>query len=309
VDLRVTSLMQADRIVSNLRLSVNRQDVLQQAISTGVRVQQPSDGPAAYLGARQADALVRRLDAYVTTTGDATNGLNASVSALQDVTQLLTNAAGLASQGINATTDSSSFGALAAQVDGLIDRMLALGNTQVDGRYLYGGTATQQPPFKVTAQNAAGAPTTIAYQGATQRARALIGPGQTVDTHYAGSQVFQGNGDVFQALMGLRDTLRDTTLTSTARTQALTQQMGQLETARTGVLQTVGEQSAALESLDAVQTRLSDVQVSLKERSGDLVGTDFADAVVRLQAEQTAYQAALSVAAKTFTPGLLDLLR
>jgi flagellar hook-associated protein 3 FlgL len=310
VDLRVTGLMQANQAVASLRSSAARQSALQQAIATGARVRQPSDDPVAYLGARRADALNDRLAVYQTTTGDATNDLNASVSALQDGSQLLTQASSLASQGINASTDPSSYGALASQVDSLIDRMLALGNTQVDGRYLYGGTATQTPPFAVTTRGVDGRPTAISYQGAADRARALIGPGQTADTHYAGSQVFQSGGaDVFQALISLRDTLNDTSLSPTARAAALTQQMGQLQTARTAVLQTVGEQSATLESLQAVQTRLSDVQLSAQARSGDLVSTDYASAVIRLQEEQTTYQAALSMAAKTFSTGLMDFLR
>src|SRR5581483_9261401 len=111
-----------------------------------------------------------------------------------------------------------------------------------DGQYIFGGTATQTPPFAVTAQNANGRPTAIAYQGAAERARALVGPGQTVDTQYTGSQVFQSAGDVFQSLIALRDTLNDSSLTADARNQALTQQLGQLQSARTGILQTVGEQ-------------------------------------------------------------------
>ena len=70
-----------------------------------------------------------------------------------------------------------------------------------------------------------------------------------------------------------------------------------------------GSESATLESLQAVQTRLSDVQLSAQARSGDLVSTDYASAVIRLQEEQTTYQAALSMAAKTFSTGLMDFLR
>jgi flagellar hook-associated protein 3 FlgL len=301
--------VQADRAVAALRQSVARQAALQQSISSGVRLQRPSDGPSDYVAAHETLALNQRLGTYLNTAGEATSDLNVSVSALLEGGQLLNQAADLASQGINGATDPTSFDALASQVDNVIDRMLALGNSQAGGRYLYGGTATQQPPFAITARGSDGRPTAISYQGSGERAQVLIGPGQTVDTRYAGDQVFQSaGGDVFQALIGLRDALRNSSLDPTARTQALTQQFTQIQNAHTAVLQTVGEQSASLESLDAVQNRIQDVQLDLQKRAGDLQGTDYADAVVRLQEEQTTYQATLATTAKIFSASLLNFL-
>src|SRR5262249_10317471 len=155
------------------------------------------------------------------TMSDSTADLNASVAALQDGNQVLNRASQLAQEGINATSEGQDYEALASEVDGLINRVLSTANSQSDGRYLFGGTATTQPPFSVTTQDAQGRPTAVTYAGSAERSNALIGPGQTVDTHYAGSQVFQQPGaDVFQSLIGLRDDLRNANLDPNAKAKA-----------------------------------------------------------------------------------------
>lgn len=307
---RVTNYLRAEQTLSYLRRSTVRQAVLQESIASGYRVTRPSDAPADFVAAQQAETQFDRLNTYLNNVREGSNNLNESVSALQQVSALLNKATQITSQGINGTTDPTSYDALATEIDGVLDRMLQLGNSQVNGRYLYGGTATQDAPFTVATRDVNNRPATIVYQGSNERARTLIGPGEPTDTLYVGQQVFQRAGaDTFATLIGIRDDLRNTTLTGPARADALTQRMAQLETIRTSILQTIGEQSASLETLEAVQSRVQDVQLSLQERSGNLRATDYADAIIRLNQETTIYQATLAVTAKIFDASLLSFLR
>src|SRR5208337_5014218 len=102
-----------------------------------------------------------------------------------------TQAEQIASEGSNSTNDTTTNEALATQVDALINSLLSVANTQNGNTYLFGGTASNKPPFAVAASNSAGLPQSIVYNGSSQRGSVNIGQEQTVNTLYAGSQIFQ----------------------------------------------------------------------------------------------------------------------
>lgn len=311
MNIRVTAQTQTANAIAYLRQQTAAAAKYQDQISSGLRVKLPSDDPGGYAQLARAKADGLRFDTYRQTMTDATADLNAGVGALRDVNDVLVRAKQIAQEGINETTDPGSAAALATEVDSLIGRVLAAGNTQsADGKYLFGGTATGAPPFQVAATDAAGRPAAISYAGSADRARALIGPGQTVDTRYAGNQVFQRTGaDAFQALIDLRDNLRNTSLSNPARAAALTQSLSAVDAARNAIGDTTGEQAAHLAALDALQNRVGDLRLAAQERAGGIAGTDYAEAVVKLNQQQTALQATVAVSAKLLQPTLLDFIK
>ena len=198
---------------------------------------------------------------------------------------------------------------LASEVDGLIDRVLKAANSQPDGKSVFAGTAITTAPFRVATTDAQGRPATIAYDGAPERTRALTGPNQTVDTRYTGTEVFQQPGaDVFQSLIGLRDALRDTSLSAVDRSAAFQTRIASLDAARDGIADVTAEQASALATLQSIESLTSDVKLTADARIGDLSGTDFAEAVVKMQENETALQAIYATTAKLLSPGLLDFI-
>lgn len=305
MNVRVTGQTQSAATIAHLRRQSAAMAAYTEQASSGLRVQRASDDPARYAALVQARADGARLDGYAGTAADATSTLDAGVSALGDANQVLVRAKQIAQEGINATTDPQARQALAAEADGLLARLTRAANTQVEGRYLFGGTATDTPPFQTDASGA------TVYAGAADRGRALIGPGgQTADTRYAGGAIFQSAGaDAFAALRGLRDDLRNATLTDADRARVLTGRLTSLDAARTAVSGAVAEQSSTLAGLDALQTRVADLKLTAAVRAGDLEGADYAEAVVKMQEQQGSLQATMAVAAKLFETSLLDFIR
>jgi flagellar hook-associated protein 3 FlgL len=309
MNIRVTGQTQVSNAIAYIRNSSDGLAKYQDQLSSGLRVKLPSDDPVQYPALARAKAESARLTAYAATMSDATTSLNAGVSALQDANDVLTQAKQLAAQGANGDVNQNDQDALATQVDALIDRMVAAGNTQVNGHYLFGGTATDTPPFRVATTNAQGKPATIAYDGSADRGRALIGAGQTVDTKYVGSAVLQqGGGDVFQTLTSLRDALRDPAMSQAAKSQALNQSLSQIDTAQTAIGNAMGEQSSSLATLDSLQSRMQDLKLTADTRSGEIEGTDYAEAVVKMQEQENTLQASLAVSARLLQPSLLSFI-
>lgn len=312
MNIRVTGQTQTSNAITNMRQRAAELAKYQDQVSSGLRVTAPSDDPNAFTALSQAKVASARLGTYSQNVSDSTSVLNSSVSTLQDVNDALVRAKQIAIEGADAAASSSpsSVEALATEMDGIIDRVLKASNSQPDGQSIFGGTATSTQPFQVTATDAQGRPTAIAYQGAAERTRALTGPNQTVDTRFTGAEVFQQPGaDTFQALIALRDTLRNPALTGSARSAAFQQRLGELDTARSAIGDVVGEQAATLATLDALQSLTSDIKLTADTRIGELSGTDYAEAVVKMQEQETALQAIYATTSKLLQPGLLDFIR
>jgi flagellar hook-associated protein 3 FlgL len=312
VNLRVTSQTQTSSAIAYMRQRNAELAKYQEQLSSGVRLAKPSDDPAAFPALSQVKAASDRLGAYAQNISDSTAVLNAGVSALQTVNDLLVQAKSLALEGSDAatSTDPTSLEALATQVDGLIDQALKTANSQPDGKSIFGGTAISTQPFRVATTDAQGRPLTIAYGGADQRTRTLTGPEQTVDTRYVGSGVFQKPGaDVFQSLITLRDNLRSGSLTGAARDAAFQQSISDLDAARDGIGDVTAEQSANLATLQTVQNLTGDHKLTADERVGELQGTDYPAAIVKMQEQQAALQAIYATTSKLIQPGLLNFIQ
>jgi flagellar hook-associated protein 3 FlgL len=310
VNIRVTGQTQSANAIAYMQKQAAAAAKYQDQISSGLKVKAASDDPVNYTSLLQAKSAIERFDAYAQTVSDATTDLNAGVDALGEANQVLVRARQIAIEGADGATDFAGFEALAVEVDSLIERMMTAANSRVDGKYLFGGTATSTPPFRVGTVDAQGRPATFAYDGSADRARVLVGPGETVDTKYVGSDVFQQpGGDVFRSLIDLRNTLRDTSLTSGAKSQALSQRLGEVDAAREALSNTVGEQSSRLASLEAMKNRIGDLKLASTERATDLEAADIAEAIVRLQEQKTSLEATMAVTAQLLQPSLLDFLR
>jgi flagellar hook-associated protein 3 len=190
MNLRVSSQTQVSQALFYEQQQTATLARLQQQASSGNRILTPDDDPlgtVAVLNYNTQDAADTTALANV---NSATNTLNVSVSTLQDVHNILTQARSLAIQGANSGNDANSLSALGDQVDALLKQLVGDANTQNNGQYIYGGTKSSAAPF-VT--DAAG---NVSYVGGSQRAGVPVGSAQTVDTFYTGSEIFQppGNG-------------------------------------------------------------------------------------------------------------------
>lgn len=306
MNVRVTGQAQLAATLVQIRRQGAAQAKFQDQITSGQRVTAASDDPDAYASLSQSKAASAAFSTSLQVVSEATGALDSSVSALLDGNQVLTRAKQLAMTGADAGTDPSNYEGLATELDALIDRFTQAANAQFDGDYLFGGDNTKVPPFRATGANGQGKPTAVTYDGSATPAQTVIGGTQTVETRAVGSTVFAG---AFQALIKLRDNFRDPTLSDAQKAAAINQSIADLDGAATTLTATVGVQSSSLSGLDAVQNRLTDLKLASDTRAGALGATDYADAILHLKDEESAYQATLNIAAKFVPPSLFDFIR
>jgi flagellar hook-associated protein 3 FlgL len=302
MELRITPQIIAANAIANAQEQTDQLGILQQEASTGLRILQPSDDPSAALQVMSDQAQNNRLNVYHQNITDAESKLNSSVSTLNQVSNLLTQAKDLGLQGSNSGNTPQAYQAMADQVDSILKEVIQLGNTQQNGQYLYGGTASQTQPFTTNTQGQ------VVYNGSDQSMSEPIGQGQQAQTLFAGSQVFQ-SPDVFQALSSLRDALANANnLSSPAQITAVQQTLSGLDNANTNILDVVGQQSASLQNLQSIDQQIQDVKSQTTQQIGNLQNADLSQVVVGMQEQQNLLQATLYSAAQVINTSLLNFI-
>ncbi len=217
-------------------------------------------------------------------------------STLSSATSLLQRARELAVQGANDTLATSDQADMASEVDQLLQQMVQLGNSGLQGQRLFAGLKTDADPFTLNA----GPPTTVVYSGDNGQMQREIDTGATMTINTPGSAVF---GPAFTALINLRDHLQagDSAAVRTNDLSSLDAALNTMITARA----TTG---AKLNRLQAAQTQLQQSQAQLAGMLATVQDTDYAAAISNFQQQSTVYQASLQAAAKMLQPSLLDYL-
>jgi|SRR5450631_1369932 len=292
--MRINPDPSADILASIWQTQAQEQTALQQ-LSTGKRVNVPSDDPAAAAAEVQNQAAESRIDQYVQSVGSLTSMFQTADSTLNSVVTAMNQAISLGTQGANGGTSAANQQQIAKQVQGVLDQVVQLANTAYHGSYLFSGTSIASP-FTQT-------PAGVTYNGNTGVNNVAIDDGRTLQTNVSGSQIFQQPGaDVMGSLQQLVTALQSG---NNAGIAAATSDLGN---ALTNVSTQRVFYGNALNQLEADQTNLNQEKLNLKTQDTTLVGADEAQAATDLTKAETANQAALAAAAKILPLTLLDYL-
>ena len=293
--MRVSTAYRYDGLSAAIRSTDARVQTAQQRITDGRRITKPSDDAG---GTRQLlgiGGLRSGIAAYTKNLDVAKGVLASSEAAYGDLGDLVQQAQSLAIQGATSAIDPAARDAVGDQIATLQGRLVSLGNAQApDGRYLFGGQLTDAKPFSV---DAAGG---LAYAGNAVVPTAETGPGETAKVGETGGAISK----LYDDLTRLRANLAsgDTTAISNDRLKELTASSDALIVAR-------GDVGRRMNDVEASRATHARRETDLSQRASDVGEVDYASAVVEFTAAQSAYQAALQVATKGFSMGLMDFIR
>ncbi len=288
--MRVTLTSLTLNFLRNLNADLERLLKLQERLATGKRMHRPSDDPAnlpAVLVMRDALNAVQQ---YGRNLQDTKTLLDAGQRALQDAVQVLHRLRELAVQGANGTLSAPDMQALAREVEALRGELVALGNTQVAGKYIFGGTRTTSAPFLPDGT----------YLGNSTRVVREVDRGVAIEATIPGDLAFSQAFSASQALQ---------TALESGDHDAVRATLSGLDGALDQLLGALAELGARANRVEVIQARMGDFEVQLRELLSVREDVDIAEVVVRLQTEENVYRAALAVGARLLQPSLVDFLR
>ena len=158
----------------------------QQEVSTGLRIQRPSDDPAGMRRSLIQKDRLDRLDSHISSIQFAQSRLSQAAVQLQDANTLLVRARGIALQAPQ-TTEDSEVSALVSELNGILNQLTSVANSRDENGYLFSGTASHTLPFPGSAVNGGES----VYAGSPADTLLLITGDVTREALLPGDLVFQ----------------------------------------------------------------------------------------------------------------------
>jgi len=287
-------------VTSDIQQSEQALQAAYQQVSTGLRVNQPSDDPSASAAYSQLQAQVANVDQYTSNAGSALSQAQLSDSVLTSVVSLLNQAVTLGTEGANGTSSASDRQSIATKIQGILTSVVGLANTTFQGISLFGGTVSGTQAFTADATS----PTGYTYNGNDSVNQISVGDSLSVQANIPGSTLFtNANASVLGALSGL----------ATALQSGTSAQIGTATSAITTALNYVTSQHAVygntINQLNSQETYLSQEKVTLSSQESSLVGIDAATAAEDLSQAEESNSSVLAAAAKVIQNSLLTYLQ
>ena len=291
---RITQRSLSQTTLAGLQANLARLQATQAKLSSGRSISRPSDSPTGTMAALRLRSDLDRLTQLDRNADDGKARLGTADNALTDGLSILREARDAVLQGANGSLSATDREALAAQVDGLRQSLLAVANT----RYL------QQPIFAGTASASAAYDASGGYLGDTGAATRTIAPGVKVTVNATGDQVFGPAGnDIFTVLSTISADLRNNPSALT------TTDLGQLDAGYLRIQNALASVGSRYHQIEIMQERNKANQLESQNQLSEVEGVDLPATMVDLQLQEVAYQSALGATAKALQPTLMDWLR
>lgn len=299
--MRITEGMINNTILNNLQVGQSRLEKLQQQASSGLKVSTPGDDPVSAQQVLQLKGLVQNSDQYSRNITTGNSWLEQSDSAMSDMGNVVTRARELAVQMANGTYSAQDRATAASELKQLKNEIIQLGNSQVAGKYIFGGFVSDKPPFDTTSG---------AFNGTGDAVNMEVDQGAYVTINVPGGSLLRGGtppGSSGTDIIGELDKL--TTALSTNAVAGIQGALPALQNAQNQILAARGDVGARMNRVQTASDKLASMKLSLQKVISSKQDIDVLQVISELTSQQTAFQAALASSAKTSQMSLLDYLK
>jgi flagellar hook-associated protein 3 FlgL len=301
---RVTQQMTAQNLLANINQSLNRLDTTQEELSTGKKINQPSDNPYGTSLALQLNNQIANLTSYSNNVTDGTGWATAGNAALTDITNSVQRIRELVVQAANGTQSQADMSADADEVNQLIAQIKQDANAQYNGQYIFAGAATGTQPYQAGSNDA--------YAGDTGQVARTIGPNTSLAVNADLSSVLgtgqtvsgqpAGDGKLLNTLRNIADAMQS------GNSSALSATLTQIDSNAGSLSGLTADLGATTDRLQMAASRIQTLQASDAQSLSNTQDADMAQTEVDFSTEQAALTAALQAGAHIVQQSLMNFL-
>lgn len=308
--MRITTANAFESSLSNLQ---RRQQALTQAqeqLTSGKRVNKPSDDPAAAAAAERALATESRSKAQLRALDSSRQTMELSESALGNAGELMQQARERLVSAGNGTHTDADRKFIGEALRGLRNDLLAVANrSDGAGRYIFGGQGANGAPL-------IDRPGGVAYNAASGQLMGALGQAsplsidgqaawlQAPDAANPGSML-----SVFDVLDRVAGELLTPGRTPAQISATISSGLGDIDSTANNLAVWRARTGEALNRIDGIGQRLSQTRLDAQRERSDAEDLDMLQAISDFQNKQTGYDAALKVYSTVQQMSLLQYLR
>jgi flagellar hook-associated protein 3 FlgL len=287
--MRVASKSVYDAARFNLANSQEQLYKANQVVAAGKRISNLSDDPVGLTQSLHVKSALSNLEQLGHNISMGKSWLTASESALSQAQDIISDARALCVQMVSGTIDLSQHGPAATIVQNHIDEIVSLGNTEINGQYVFAGWKTDTVPFGQDGT----------YQGDNHAFTIKIGNDTTIEIGADGEAIFQ---DLFTTLSDLKDALEGNDV------EGIRAAMTNLDIDLDRITTKISDIGSKVLRMETNEQIFQEVTISSTERLSEIEEADMAAAIIDLESREVVYKAALASSARIMQLSLVDYL-
>jgi len=273
-------------------------------VTTGRKITSLSDDPFRLALMLDSRAELADIEQYERNLEMGEAWLNSTEESLRKVQDRLADLQVTALAMLNDTYNKQDRELAAIGVEEVLNDIIQVTNSDVNERYIYGGTRTNVEPF-VLMDNAGNIvdvseATRVAYRGDNQPFKIQTQNNDTLTVGNDGSEIF---GDMFNTVLKLRDALKNNDL------DAVREQLNPIKAHQEHISAENSVVGFRITRLEFRQSVLEGTNITTKQKLANLEEVDMTQAISDLSIKELMYQASLSASAKVINmKGLMDYI-
>jgi len=301
---RIASLMNNAQSLQDLQRIKQQYSQSTHQLSSGKAMVNVGDDPAGNAKVMNYQSSLDVNDKHISQANTANSRLQSASTALTTMGGEINRILELGQEGMASSATPGSQQPIAVEVDSLRSDLIALGNTQEQGRYIFSGTHTKKVPFTPDG----------VYHGNQGVVRLEVGTGTPIATNIPGDTLF------FGAPATVQGTATDPNADLLAQTKALSTALmandpGAIQTAYKNLQAisdrlniSVADLGGRMNGITAVQNGLDAYNLNLKTLQSSIASADYPATMTQLNQETMSQQAALGTMAKNNQKNLFDYI-
>ena len=303
--MRITSNTFTSQIIAGSQSAQSLLANLQQEISTGNDIQNPSDNPIGYSEATQTQQSLDQLSTYSAAATQASTLATQNNQAMTSLHQIVAQAGELLAS-VSSNMSPSDLKDVGTQMSSLVSQLTTVANQKYNGNYLFGGTSNQ-PPINASTQ-------TYNSQANGDTTSIEVQPGNSVQTGIVAGQPGPPAVDGFlydsstgtDVLASLKQAVADlnsgnVTAVQGADTTAINNSLTLLSTY-------VGSTASDIGAAQTAGDQISQQMVTQQDSLNGLTQTNLPNAEIQLQQLQNQYEATLEAGTRIMNLSIMNYL-
>ncbi|SHN80916.1 flagellar hook-associated protein FlgL [Desulfitobacterium chlororespirans] len=327
--MRISNNMLSRNLLLNLWAAQGRMDKLQNQMSTGQKINRPSDDPVGAENSLRFKSNISYLNQLKANAKEGIAYMDTTDDTMAEMTEMIQRAKELALRASNTgTVSDEDRKKIAIEIDQIREHVIELANTKVGTKYIFGGTANVEPFPK----GATG------WQGSDDTKKFQVGGDLSIEVSVNGHDLFGAGWEyvektpstdpptyeyqetgasgiaMFDTLAQLSKALNESNIngvddgtgTEEDGVQVL---LSKLELQADHISDVRAQLGARQNRMDSVYTQLDSTAANLGDSLATVLYADIAETLVNFKTQESIYEAALAVGTKIIQPSLADFMR
>ncbi|RXT04476.1 flagellar hook-associated protein FlgL [Ammoniphilus sp. CFH 90114] len=305
---RVTQSILSNNMLRNINKSYKKLETLQEQMATNRQFSKPSDNPLGAMKSMQYRTQLFENAAFQKNASEALGWMEMTDGLISEAGDSLTRVKELLVQATNDTLGEKERKAIAKELGQIKEHMGTVANANINGRYLFSGTATDQPPYSPGSETAEPPFQDGRFNGDAINNDLMeveISKGIYIPMNVPGKELFE-HGE--QGVFGVLDQIITDLSDPTKRGEELSVHMAAVDAQKEHFSKIQSSLGGRVNRLENASNRLEEQEVTMTAMLSENEDIDIAKVITQLTAQNALHNAALSTGAQVIQKTLVDFL-